>query len=148
LGCLHTFFGSRPQGGTMKILEINSEHYVKKGNWSGYEGFLIKTDKDVYSVMIDNDQNCCENWGYLSSEDDIDRYIGADLISVEIVDKALNTKVIDELELYEDYTNMIFVNFNTSEGLFQVVAYNEHDGYYAHEVFVSKNSDMILEEYL
>ena len=34
---------------------------------------------------------------------------------------------------------VVFVNFDTSAGLFQLVAYNQHNGYYGHEVLVVSN---------
>jgi len=66
------------------------------------------------------------------SNDDLNDFIGAALSSVEIVNEALNSKLLEDD--YEGST--MFVNINTNKGLLQFVAYNNHNGYYSHEARV------------
>lgn len=103
-----------------------------------YEGYQIITDQQTIKIGISDEQCCCERYGYLSTNDDLNDFIGSDLISVSIVDEALNNKKVDELE-YLDEGGAMFVNFETNKGVFQLVAYNGHNGYYGHSaVLVSK----------
>ncbi|MDD4374209.1 MAG: hypothetical protein PHG67_09855 [Bacteroidales bacterium] len=106
---------------------------IEETSFNGKEGFVITTDQQEIKLGIDNGQCCCENWGYFMSEDDLSEFIGTNLISVKIVDTAL--KNWEEIEdMYEG--NAMFVNIETSNGLLQFVAYNEHNGYYGHEACV------------
>lgn len=103
-----------------------------------YEGFHVITDHQTIKVGISNMQSCCENWGYLITNDFIDEFIGSELLNIVLVDSALNDKKIDEIE-YCDSGDAMFVNFETSKGVFQIVAYNCHNGYYGHSaVLISK----------
>jgi hypothetical protein len=46
-----------------------------------------------------------------------------------------------------DAGSAMFINVETTKGLLQFVAYNEHNGYYGHEVkLVSKYDDKIIIE--
>lgn len=44
--------------------------------------------------------------------------------------------------------NTVFVNVLTSKGLFQVTAYNDHNGYYSHHVLVSNHEEVVLCDYI
>jgi hypothetical protein len=67
----------------------------------------------------------------MTTNDDLKEFEESELISVEVVDKSLNVKKIEESGF--DEGEAMFVNFNTSKGLMQLVAYNSHNGYYGHE---------------
>ena len=116
-----------------KITGIVEVSFSKDGNgYSEYEGYQITTDKQTIKMGIDNGQCCCENWGYLMSEDDINEFIGSELIKVEITDTQL--KPVEEYNDNDTYEgSAMFVNFTTTNGVLQFVAYNEHNGYYGHE---------------
>lgn len=106
---------------------------IEETSFDGKDGFVITTDQQEIKLGIDNGQSCCENWGYFMSEDDLSEFVGSNLISVKVVDTALKRR--DEIEdLYEG--DAMFVNIETSNGLLQFVAYNEHNGYYGHEACV------------
>lgn len=96
--------------------------------------------------VINNGQDCCENWGYLSSEDDFGSFIGSELKNVYVTDTKLGT-IVSNMKEDLDAGSAMFINVETTKGLLQFVAYNEHNGYYGHEVkLVSKYDDKIIIE--
>ena len=82
--------------------------------YGGYEGYLVQTDKHTYHVLIEDGQSCCESWGYITTNEDLSYFVGAELYKVELTDTALNKKPI------------VFVDFATSKGVFQLAVYNAH----------------------
>ena len=122
-----------------KILRVEETTFkTSEKDWSSYEGYQVITDQQTIKVGISSGQTCCESYGYLTTNDDLKEFEGAELLSISIVDTALNNKKIEELE-YLDAGGAMFVNFETSNGLMQLVAYNGHNGYYGHDaVLVSK----------
>ena len=95
---------------------------------SSYEGFEIVTDRQRILFGISNQNCCCESWGHLSSEDNLDYFVGSALLGIKQTDEALKTHdVLDE-------AGVIFVTFDTSKGPLQFAVYNAHNGYYGHAV--------------
>jgi hypothetical protein len=118
---------------------------LKEYPWITYDGYQVTcTDGSKYSVVICNEQNCCENWGYLASEDDLSNFVGGRLLDVVTTDEALNTKILKPYSLQTE--ECIFVTFKTDKGDFQLVAYNQHNGYYGHDIIVAMN-DKVIKEY-
>jgi hypothetical protein len=100
---------------------------------SEYEGFIIETNKQKIYIGVDAYQYCCESFGALISEDNINKFIGAELLNIKITDNEL--KSYDFLEnLFEGGT--MFVDIETNKGVFQIAVYNIHNGYYGHEAIV------------
>lgn len=112
---------------------------------SKYDGYEVVTDQHIYRVLIENEQNCCEDWGYFSSNDSgFECYIGKELIGVHLIDTALNTIKVDDL--YLDQGDIQFVDFDFSDGTkLQLAVYNAHNGYYGHPIFILKD-DIILKQ--
>lgn len=80
--------------------------------YAEYDGYKITTSEHEYNILIDNDQSCCESWGYFSSDDDFDGFISAGLVDVELTDKALNNIKVEESGYYGgDEGGIQFVNF-------------------------------------
>ena len=100
-----------------------------------YDGFTIKTNKQEILLLIDNDQQCCENWGYFISNDNVSDFIGQELTSIEIVDTCLNTEECPKI--YEG--DIMFVNINTNKDTLQFTVYNDHNGYYGHTARIISN---------
>lgn len=123
----------------MKIKKIEDTSWSNNtSSWtsSGYDGFVITLEDGTQVKMgISNGQSCCENWGYMISEDSLGQFIGADYHGVEVVNEKLETMALDGI--YSG--SCMFVNIKTSEGLLQFVAYNEHNGYYGHQAVVVEN---------
>lgn len=129
--------------GTIQKVE---EKLFQLDEYNSFEGYVITTSKDAVKVGISNGQDCCENWGYLISEDDLSDMVGAELLDVKITDTGLNTLMKEKADdIYEG--DIMFVDFITTQGTFQVACYNEHNGHYGHWAVVSSesfNEEMLL----
>lgn len=101
-------------------------------------GVIIETDKQKIFIGIDNNQNCCEHYGFISSEDDYSDFIGSELHEIKQVDTLLNVNSVKLLDndVSNKYAETIFINVETSNGTLQFVMYNVHNGYYGHDVIV------------
>lgn len=116
--------------------------------YQNMDGYKIETDQHVFYILIDNEQSCCENWGYFASEDDMQRFINSELKEINLTDKALNVKKFVESDYYEDEGGIQFVDFVTNKGVFQLAVYNAHNGYYGHGILVAKDDEIILNDTL
>lgn len=111
-----------------------------KHDYCMMEGFKITTSKQEILVLISEGQSCCEDFGYMSSFEHPDEFIGAELLKIETVDEAHNKeKWNTEHEFGLDEGDAEFVNFETSNGLFQLAVYNAHNGYYGHSILIKSN---------
>lgn len=121
-----------------KILSI--EETTLKDRYTEYAGYAITTDKQVIKLLIDDEGQCCESWGYFMSEDDFSEFIGSEINDISITDTALNTTLLEKHDVNPDDEwfdgGIMFVNINTNKGTLQFVAYNDHNGYYGHEARV------------
>lgn len=118
-----------------KILRIEEATFKKEGSkYPTFEGYQIVTDKQTIKIGIENGQSCCEDWGYFMTEDDLTDFENAELISIDVVDTALRVEKLKELNV--ESADTMFVNFNTTKGLLQFVAYNDHNGYYGHDAII------------
>ena len=121
-----------------KIINITEEIFELSEKY--YEGYVIETDKQKIKIGISNVQNCCEDFGYFMTNDNIENFIGTDLFEIQIVDTALNNKKIEEIKNNTGYNNdsinIMFVNFETSNSTLQFTVYNAHNGYYGHNAVV------------
>ena len=117
-----------------KIISIVEDTFkIGSNNWGdNYDGWTITTDQQTICVGISNDQSCCENWGYVSSLDNPEDFVGADLLEIKLVNEKLET--VELPNMYEG--SCMFVTFETSKGTFQLVTYNDHNGYYGHSAVV------------
>lgn len=115
-----------------KILKIEEKGFQVLGGYTYYEGFIITTDKQTILIGIDNEPQCCEDWGYFMTNDDVSEFIGAELIDIKVVDECLSVEKVPEI--YEG--GAMFINFETTAGTLQFTAYNEHNGYYGHSAVI------------
>lgn len=120
------------------ILSIEEEEGFRKYNpkykdsFNTYDGFRVITSCQEILLLIDNEQHCCEDWGYLWCNGSAEEFIGAEVLQVNLVDKALRKEALPDM--YEG--EMMFVNIETDRGTLQFVAYNIHNGYYGHNAIV------------
>lgn len=112
------------------------------GGWETFEGVTIGLDDATsYHFGIYNQSSCCEDWGFLSTEDDLAKFVGAEFISLERVTTEELPRSEDDY--YSDDGGTVFVNVETSVGQIQFTAYNHHNGYYGHSVVLYKNGELI-----
>lgn len=116
--------------------------------YSSMDGYKVETNEHVVYVLIDNGQSCCESWGYLTSEDNLEYYLGSELKEVSLTDKALNQKVVEQSGYYDDCGGIQFVDFVTDKGTFQLAVYNAHNGYYGHGILIAKDDEILLNDTL
>lgn len=107
-----------------------------------YKGIYITTNRAILKFEIDSSRQCCEHFGYFSYNEfdkPYEHFIGAEIYQIFISnDKNENQKVFDIMEgvkhdMY-DIDSAVFINVMTSKGKIQIVIYNEHNGYYGHEI--------------
>ena len=133
---------------------IKSIEYFQpfEGEYKGMEGYKIVTDKQEILILINNSQQCCEEWGYeacsekgiLETQDDLDDYIGAEILDIDIVDTEKNIYKSLTDRVYRFYSsNAEFVNIKTSKGKLQFAVYNAHNGYYGHKIYIKFNNEVI-----
>ena len=80
----------------------------------------------------------------MSSEDDFGSFIGSELKNVYVTDTELET-IVPKMEENLDAGSAMFINVETTRGLLQFAAYNEHNGYYGHGVrLISKYDDKTI----
>lgn len=113
------------------ILEINEYEDDSR------EGWIIKTNKQEISFLINNIGQCCEQFGHIASVDDTSEFIGSELYQVNLVDSALNLKT----NITNEECEAIFFNFETNKGTLQFTCYNCHNGYYGHYVYYKSNTE-------
>ena len=116
------------------------------GSGETMDGYEVATDKHKFYVLIGNGQCCCESWGYLSSDDDFNKFLNAELKEVNLTDVALNSKKVEESGYYDDCGGIQFVDFVTSNGTLQLAVYNSHNGYYGHGIVIGKDDEILLKE--
>jgi hypothetical protein len=108
-------------------------------------GFDIKTTEQTITLAIDNDSCCCESWGYFLTEDDTEKFIGAEIRGLALTDMNRSKKAFktswdsDDREdaIHLDYGGVMFVDIETDRGNLQFVAYNAQNGYYGHTARIS-----------
>lgn len=133
-----------------KIEEVYD--WKPEGEHSHHEGFKISTNKQDIYITVSGGQCCCEDAGYLSSNDNLEEFIGAELLDIKQVDEALNAKEVPKdsyasSEYFWDGGGIIFINLETSKGTAQFAVYNRHNGYYGHSVSV-KSNQLSIEDFL
>jgi hypothetical protein len=109
------------------------------------DGFKIKTTIQDYYLLIENFQQCCEEWGYLHTEDNINDFVGAVVNEVTVMDT--DDEIID-IESHvgsAESIDSVFITFHTEKGNLQFVAYNAHNGYYGHEVYIVTGSTVAVD---
>lgn len=117
------------------IIKIDPTFFqIQERCWE-FTGYEITTNNQTIQFGIQAGQSCCENYGYFSSEDNLNEFIGAELLDIQLTDTALNTNKLKEQNLSSE-VNLMFVTFKTNKGVFQLTVYNDHNGYYGHDAVI------------
>lgn len=123
----------------MEILKIEKfeDLNIEKDGCSKYDGFKIETNSGDFIVAVSSSQSCCENWGQITSADNLDDFIGAEIANYRF-DDSDNYQDCEILKnKFEDYVDVLdcaFISLETDRGLLQFAVYNHHNGYYGHHV--------------
>ncbi len=112
------------------------------------DGYGVQLATHTIKILITNEQYCCETWGYMSSEDDLQNYVGSELREIRLTDSALNQSVIDSRFSYQEGLRIQFVDFVTNQGVFQLAVYNLDGGYYSHDIRIIQDEEVLLDDYL
>lgn len=104
-------------GKTISRIEINDSYN------NGDGGLEIGFTDGTGIVLFDDGRSCCER-RWMHTDDDLSYFVGAKLRSAEISD---GPTVMDE---FGDPKESQFLTVTTSKGVFTVVNYDEHNGYY------------------
>lgn len=99
-----------------------------------YDGYRIKTNRQDIMLLIDDGQQCCEDWGYFWTNDNIQEFIFRKLLEIRVTDKSLDTRTLDDI--YIDEGHIMFIDLVTDYGTLQFTAYNAHNGYYSHHALI------------
>lgn len=118
------------------IIESDSFNMIGEYGETEVEGYIITLDDgSEIKIGISNLGDCCELWGYMSSDDDLSYYIGAEYLKLRVTDTQRAT--YEEIECGVDGGDIMFVDIFTDRGPFQLVMYNCHNGYYGHEAIIN-----------
>jgi hypothetical protein len=109
---------------------INKE--VLEYNYGGetFNQIKIRTyDGPDYVFNFSLEDQCCEVFGYFHSFDipDLKNYAEATLLEIELTYE-------EQGEIDYGEKNTVFIKFKTDRGDFSLTVYNEHNGYYGHQV--------------
>ncbi len=108
-----------------------------------FEGYVITTTKQQIYTLISSGRSCCEDFGCAFLKPHDTSIIDAEVLSVKWgrhYDESLEVVNADKLmcPLNNSHKNAV-VEILTSVGMVQLVAFNEHNGYYPHNVYASWN---------
>lgn len=115
------------------------------------EGYEITLDDSTEIVIgIDPEAECSEDPGIIEAQDDIEYFIGSELIDIEVADDnstmPLNIAQIFAKQFDTTPENILtwpdtvtFVRIITSKGVLPFGVYNDQNGYYGHEIGVHYN---------
>ncbi len=132
--------------GPETIMAIDEVECFKHGDHT-WDGFKVTTNKRVILLLVADGQNCCEVWGMVASEDDVTSFIGAKLLCINWTGKDLVKRgYVDKIDYCDG--DVMFVDFETSQGVLQLAVYNCHNGYYGHVAILVIDGDQKLEEHL
>ena len=140
-----------------KILNIEEVYNIQlncKPDYEYFDGIKVETEDEEIYFVIDNDQQCCENWGkYLYTSEEVKEYIGADYLGYDTETSNAMMECLKEEYIYYP-SDVCFLNIHTSKGDIDYAVYNSHNGYYSHAVILSiKNkktneTKKVIDDYL
>ena len=98
------------------------------GGRLGYDITMSDVSKNIY-LTISNSQHCCETYG-VNTISGTRQYIGATYKSVDILEVSNCDDAMDE------FSRQMTIKIHTDRGIMDITFYNQHNGYYSHDVMV------------
>lgn len=96
-------------------------------------GDVLRLTFDDGSVLrvFDDGQECCED-RYMTTDDDLAWYEGAQLLDIEVRDvgEREDNRDAHEVQFLVDAHEVQFLVVTTTKGAFTMETHNEHNGYY------------------
>jgi len=119
---LHHLFGDG--SASIEALEAAQGKVIKSLEMSDVgDGELLVRFEESTLIIRDDGRSCCES-RYMTTDDDLNSFVGATFTGVELRDGPEMTTE------YGEPHEQQFLLVNTSLGTFTVVTHNEHNGYY------------------
>jgi hypothetical protein len=109
---------------TLPII-INIEPLDDPLHWIGYKIVMSDSTKDI-TCKIENSHKCCEKWG-VYTKSNLNEFIDAEYLSIDV--SKIKKKKNEDMR-------MVDITITTNRGNISLQLYNEHNGYYSHEVFI------------
>lgn len=108
-----------------------------------YMGLKIVLDNDEEIIVgIEEFQSCCEVYGYYMEYPDGYNTLH-DCIGLQIIDftDGSSHRRCSYISYTESgkYSNNLTININTTAGVISCTLYNEHNGYYPHDIYMEFN---------
>ena len=109
---------------------------IEEVECNSWLGFRIETSKKVIELKISNERDCCEDWGCMSTEDDdLNRFVGQELLELNTTEADTHTTFVKDLDKMDiDSGRYEFITLKTPKRVLQFAVYDNHNGYYGHEV--------------
>lgn len=95
--------------------------------WYGYTFTMSDTSKNI-TCKIENFHKCCEKFG-VHTNSVLTDFIGSEYHSIDIQSVKSNREDYDEMVTME-------ICIHTNKGTITIKFYNEHNGYYTHDVYI------------
>jgi hypothetical protein len=117
--------------------DLADMHFLEKNE--KFTGYTIKTSKQIITVAITSVHSCCESFDV-----EIHTPLSESLIGQTITNIKWGNKPLYDYsgfhKSYMDHESVpACVDLTTSIGTCQIIAYNVHNGYYPHSVYVKWN---------
>lgn len=110
-----------------------------------YDKYIITLDGSDpvdFELYFDDHTQCCESAGfYIQPSDNLKDFIGATIEEISIYDD-------DEADLGFEVRHSLYaesVTFVTSKGDLTFTCYNDHNGYYAHDMSIKINGLLVYD---
>lgn len=132
-------------GKIKNIEEVENVSAIGKSD-EKYNGVKVTTTDDrEYWILIDNEQQCCEDWGYIYLNDDPEEFVGKQIICIQTTYEADGIHKA-QLEVKTDVSvecaDVMFVDFVMEDAtVLQFAVYNEHNGFYGHDILFVEVSE-------
>ncbi len=115
------------------------KHYTFSGYKITLEGDYCRPECTEIFIVIEDGQASGEEFGYLTTNDDLSEYIGCTVKSLNAVD-VVNGKYLKNtvLPCGVHRSEAVFVNIEVYGNTpLQFAVYNSHNGFYGHQVVIS-----------
>jgi hypothetical protein len=131
-----------------KIVDITDGEFSHGTGYStGYDGYVVTLSNSTQiKIGVSNSPDCCEQWGYFSTDDDPQRFIGAEFLGLERTEAGQIAVPGHAYGL--DGGDTMFVDVLTDQGKLRLAVYNAHNGYYGHSAVLIVGDALVLDETL